>query len=266
MGGQLQDAVPVLRIFDEALAREFYLDYLGFTLDWEHRFEDGLPLYAQVSRDGVRLHLTEHHGDATPGSTVLVGTADVSALHAELAGRPHPRLRPGVEVVDWGLELTVVDPFGNRIRFHQPGGERHGSLGPIRHELVVPVSPAVAFEAFTERLGEWWDAAYTPDPDSYTGASVEPRIGGTVALVHGESSYPIGAVTRWTPGERYGQTFTLAIEADHPTLLDVAFEELDGGCRVSFEHAGWTAGNAHCRERFGDWPHLLGRYAALVGG
>jgi hypothetical protein len=31
--------IPILRIFSEEKAREFYLEYLGFTLDWEHRFE-----------------------------------------------------------------------------------------------------------------------------------------------------------------------------------------------------------------------------------
>ncbi|MBA4160284.1 MAG: VOC family protein, partial [Gemmatimonadetes bacterium] len=38
---------PILRIFDEAKAKEFYVAFLGFTVDWEHRFEDDLPLYLQ---------------------------------------------------------------------------------------------------------------------------------------------------------------------------------------------------------------------------
>jgi hypothetical protein len=29
-------ATPILRIFDEAKARELYVDFLGFTIDWEH--------------------------------------------------------------------------------------------------------------------------------------------------------------------------------------------------------------------------------------
>jgi len=52
--------VPTLRIFDEAKAREFYVDFLGFAIDWEHRFEDGLPLYMQLSKDDCVLHLSEH--------------------------------------------------------------------------------------------------------------------------------------------------------------------------------------------------------------
>jgi catechol 2,3-dioxygenase-like lactoylglutathione lyase family enzyme len=33
-----------MRIVDEAKAKEFYTNFLGFRLDWEHRFEAGSPL------------------------------------------------------------------------------------------------------------------------------------------------------------------------------------------------------------------------------
>ena len=42
---KLGKTTPILRIFDEAKAKEFYVDFLGFKVDWEHRFEPGLPLY-----------------------------------------------------------------------------------------------------------------------------------------------------------------------------------------------------------------------------
>jgi len=57
--------VPILRMFDEAKAKEFYVDFLGFAVDWEHRFEDGTPLYMQVSKDGCVIQLSEHYGDAS---------------------------------------------------------------------------------------------------------------------------------------------------------------------------------------------------------
>lgn len=40
----LSAAIPILRIFAEDKAREFYLDFLGFTLEWEHRFEKNFPV------------------------------------------------------------------------------------------------------------------------------------------------------------------------------------------------------------------------------
>ena len=73
---ELGPAIPILRIFDEAKAREFYAGFLGFTFDWEHRFEPGTPLYAQVSRGDCRLHLSEHHGDAHPRQRSSAITVD----------------------------------------------------------------------------------------------------------------------------------------------------------------------------------------------
>jgi uncharacterized glyoxalase superfamily protein PhnB len=118
MSMQLGKTTPILRIFDERKAREFYLDFLGFRLDWEHRFEPGLPLYMQVSRDGCVLHLSEHHGDATPGSALRIESSDVDELQRELLARQYAYTRPQVEATPWeSRELTVRDPFGNRLVF-----------------------------------------------------------------------------------------------------------------------------------------------------
>ncbi|WP_328383006.1 VOC family protein [Streptomyces sp. NBC_00400] len=113
--------VPVFRIFDVAKAHEFYVDYLGCSIDWEHRFEPGMPLYTQVSRGDLVLHLSEHHGDATPGSTLYTELNGVHALHAELSAKSYPYLRPGLEQDETGTSLTLTDPFGNRLRFNEPG-------------------------------------------------------------------------------------------------------------------------------------------------
>lgn len=112
--------IPILRSFDEAKAREFYIDFLGFKEDWQHRFEPELPLYLQVSRDGIIFHISEHHGDATPGSAVRVGVNGLREFHAELIGKRYKNMRPGLETPPWGgLEVTVTDPAGNRIIFAQ---------------------------------------------------------------------------------------------------------------------------------------------------
>jgi catechol 2,3-dioxygenase-like lactoylglutathione lyase family enzyme len=108
---------PILRIFDEAKAKEFYVGFLGFTLDWEHRFGDNFPLYAQVSRAGLVLHLSGHHGDGTPGSAIFVRMSGIDAYHAELKARDYKHMKPGIEDMPWGRVMTVIDPFGNTIRF-----------------------------------------------------------------------------------------------------------------------------------------------------
>lgn len=109
--------VPVLRVFDHAIARSFYCDHLGFTWQWEHRFEPDLPVYAEVSLDGRALHLSEHHGDATPGAGVMITVPDLRAYRAGLLAQAHPNSRPGIERNAWGLTMLVTDPFGNRLTF-----------------------------------------------------------------------------------------------------------------------------------------------------
>ncbi|WP_282340631.1 glyoxalase superfamily protein [Pseudomonas sp. PS02288] len=118
MAATLGSPVPILRSFDEARARAFYLDYLGFSVDWEHRFEPGLPLYMQLSRDGCVLHLSEHHGDACPGAALRIPCADLPALHAELRAKDYGFARPGIVETPWETrEMTLHDPFGNRLVF-----------------------------------------------------------------------------------------------------------------------------------------------------
>lgn len=111
-------ACPILRSFDEAKAREFYVDWLGFEVGFEHRFHEGAPLYMGLRLGDCELHLSEHHGDATPGSAVRIRVGDVRAFHAGLA--PYRNARPGVQDQDWGCrEMIVTDPFGNRLVFFE---------------------------------------------------------------------------------------------------------------------------------------------------
>ena len=114
--------IPILRIFDEAKAREFYVGFLGFAVDWEHRFAPDLPLYMQVSRGECVLHLSEHYGDALPGSAIRIDTNDLDAFHAELAAKNYKYARPGINTQPWGREVSVKDPFGNRLIFAEVVG------------------------------------------------------------------------------------------------------------------------------------------------
>lgn len=133
----LGTSTPILRIFDEAKAREFYVDFLGFKVDWEHRFEANFPLYLQVSRDGCKLHLTEHHGDCCPGAALRVQTTDLVGYHAELAAKAYRYAHPGIEDMPWGTrDMSITDPFGNRLTFSEPTD----ATAPQVRELAFPGS------------------------------------------------------------------------------------------------------------------------------
>lgn len=112
--------IPIFRIFDEAKAREFYVDFLGFSVNWEHRFEDDAPLYMEVARGECRIHLSEHFGDATPGGSIRVEVEDIEALHDELTAKNYRHARPGLDDTPYNTrEVKVGDPFGNRLIFYR---------------------------------------------------------------------------------------------------------------------------------------------------
>lgn len=117
---KLGTATPILRIFDEAKAREFYLNFLGFKLEWEHRFADNMPLYCCVVRDDCWLHLSEHHDDCSPGAALRIEVKDLAAYQQELISKDYKYAKPCIEQMPWGsLDMRVTDPFGNRLVFTQ---------------------------------------------------------------------------------------------------------------------------------------------------
>ena len=112
--------ISILRIFDTQKASEFYIDWLGFKIDWQHRFSEEAPLYMQVSNAGIVLHLSEHHADTTPGTRVYLEVEQLKEYHHQLMDKKYNYNRPELEESfhnTWCMQLT--DPFGNRLTFNE---------------------------------------------------------------------------------------------------------------------------------------------------
>jgi hypothetical protein len=135
--GAASTTIPVLRVFSVDAAREFYVDFLRFTLDFGGPAGGpGTPFYGQVTRQTTTLHLTEQAYDPRPGATVIIQMTGLGALWEELNERRETVLVwgpavwvPDVEAVPWGAHtLTIPDPFGNHLRFTEPDdpAEREG--------------------------------------------------------------------------------------------------------------------------------------------
>ncbi|RMI46459.1 glyoxalase superfamily protein [Streptomyces triticirhizae] len=113
----VEEAIPILRVREVAAALGWYLR-LGFGLRWEHRFEPGFPVFAEVARGALRLFLSEHEGDARPGGLVYLRLADLDAVAEEFG--VVPRDEP------WGREIELTDPDGNRLRISDALSEGAG--------------------------------------------------------------------------------------------------------------------------------------------
>jgi hypothetical protein len=116
-------SIPILRIFNIAKAREFYLDFLSFKIDFEHRFEPDLPLYIGVSLGEIALHLSEHHGDASPGAKVIIEMEGLAEYQRTLLAKRYGYARPGLVKEPWATTMTIADPFFNRLVFSERPGD-----------------------------------------------------------------------------------------------------------------------------------------------
>ncbi len=87
------EIIPILRVFDRQKLKEFYLDFLDFNLDWKHQFDENSPMYMQVSQQGCILHLSEHHGDASPGTTLRIRVHQIKEFQQQLLAKNYTYAR-----------------------------------------------------------------------------------------------------------------------------------------------------------------------------
>lgn len=112
-------AIPTFRIFDYQTAVDFYTDFLGFKIDWEHRFSEAEPVYMQVSKNGLILHLSENKR-FEPDAVVFVATTGIKAFHKDVQDKNQTKQLPDIIQTAWQtLQWEITDPFGNLLRFNE---------------------------------------------------------------------------------------------------------------------------------------------------
>jgi catechol 2,3-dioxygenase-like lactoylglutathione lyase family enzyme len=121
-----QSVIPQLRVTDAKRSLAFYSDALGFSVDWEHQFEPGFPLFLQITRQNQTVFLTEHTGDCQVGGAVFFWVQDADSCYAEFTQKG---VVPSTLIANTSYgtrEFVVTDPDGNRLRFAtdlEPEGE-----------------------------------------------------------------------------------------------------------------------------------------------
>jgi hypothetical protein len=110
--------------------------------------------------------------------------------------------------------------------------------------VEVPVDPATAFEIFTEEIGRWWRPGPINWYDSTRAVDIrfEPGVGGRWLEVYDDEAgdvLEIGTVTVWEPGTRLALLYRDGGHELNGTEVEVRFEPVEGGTRVTLEHRGW---------------------------
>ena len=112
-----QTVIPQFRITNVQRSLRFYVDGLGFRVDWEHRFAPTLPVFMQLTRAGQAIFLTEHEGDCQPGGAAYFVVPDIDACYRDFAQRGIASVEPPEAECNLPPEVCVTDPDGNRLRF-----------------------------------------------------------------------------------------------------------------------------------------------------
>ena len=112
--------IPVLRSLDENKSKDFYIDFLGFSVEFEHRYGKNYPLYLGLTKENFHLHLTEHYGDCNTGSKVRVEIEGLEAFQRELLNKDYKYCNPGIEKTEFEtMEMRITDRFGNMLIFYE---------------------------------------------------------------------------------------------------------------------------------------------------
>lgn len=105
----IENVTPILRVEDIEISRRYYIETLGFGLEWE------TEKMISVSRDGKAIMLCER-AQGQPGTWLWIGVEDAAVLFSELSAKgAHIRTPP--QNFPWAYELTVEDPDGHVLRF-----------------------------------------------------------------------------------------------------------------------------------------------------
>lgn len=129
-----QTVFPQLRITDWERSRTFYVDGLGFTVDWEHRFAPGLPVFAQLTRDGRSLFLSAHGGGGAVGGAAYFFVTDVDGWHRDFARRRPRAARRERHGADAGAQRPRLGDGGRGDGPSRTGG--HADREATREDLL----------------------------------------------------------------------------------------------------------------------------------
>lgn len=149
-----------------------------------------------------------------------------------------------------------------------------GKIAPaaIRKTIEVKAPIDRAFAVFAGRMGEWWHkdhsiAAGTTQAD----VVIEPSAGGRWYEKGADGSeYQWGRVISYDPPRRlvlaWQLTREFVFDPNFETTVEVNFEEIDGGTRVTFEHRDLERMGDGAVEQFesmdGGWGMLLELFRA----
>ena len=104
--------IPILRVDSVAASIRYYVDVLGFKVDWGSERDS---TFASVSRDRRAIMLAQGE-QGQPGTWLWIGVEDIEPLYAEYSAKG-VKFREQPTNYPWAYEMKIEDPDGHVLRF-----------------------------------------------------------------------------------------------------------------------------------------------------
>ncbi len=109
----------------------------------------------------------------------------------------------------------------------------------IVRSVEVPVAPDEAFRAFTDEIDDWYERGPYSWNDPERAVAIRFADGRLLEVYEEGEPYEMGRVTVWEPGRRLAFAYrNVQLPPDLETEVEVRFEPVAGGTRVTLEHRG----------------------------
>lgn len=113
--------IPILKVIDVIRAKEFYVDIMGFKVEWEKRFDEKSSIHMILSYKHIILYFTGYDDVAASESSVFIEFSGLKKYHGFLMERKTEYMITDLNMTPWeSLNMEVIDPFGNKLLFCEP--------------------------------------------------------------------------------------------------------------------------------------------------
>jgi hypothetical protein len=131
----------------------------------------------------------------------------------------------------------------------------------------VPAEPPDAFRMFTEEIDDWYERGRYSWNDPARAVAIRFEGDRLLEIWDDGGAYEMGRVTVWEPGRRLAFAYrSVHLPPELETEVEVRFEPVAGGTRVTLEHRGLEQlpEDEYARWRERAWAPFMQAFRAYV--
>ncbi|MFD2034660.1 glyoxalase superfamily protein [Belliella marina] len=113
--------IPVLKVSDFKLAKQFYIDHMGFEVEWEEHVVDKSYSYMVISFNHIIFHMTDCDKEKMSTGKIFIEYSEICEYIKFLSARKCTFEVIDLEMFPWkSIGIQIEDPFDHHLVFFEP--------------------------------------------------------------------------------------------------------------------------------------------------